>query len=153
MRNAWGKELKFPDQIYYTPELLWIKNESEGKLRMGISDLGVKAVKQLLHIRIKSRLGDQISKGDMIGLVETSKMVWEIVAPISGVVVAVNRKVSQGNPNTLMGDPYGEGWLIDIEKTNQTDSELKELHWGEEPKTREWIRDMVQANVPLMEES
>jgi len=152
VRNAWGKELKFPDQLYYTPELLWIKKESEGKLRIGISDLGVKAVKQLLHIRIKSRIGDMIGKGDMIGLVETSKMVWEIVAPVSGVVVAVNRKVSQGNPNTLSKDPYGEGWLIDIEKTSQTESELKDMRWGEEPKTKEWIRDMVQANVPLMEE-
>lgn len=153
MRNAWGKELKFPDQLYYSPELMWIKNEPESKLRIGISDLGVKAVKQLLYIRIKSRVGNQINKGDMIGIVETSKMVWEIIAPVSGKVVAVNPKVSQGNPNNLVSDPYGEGWLIDIEKTDQTDSELKELHWGEESKTREWINDMVKVNVPLMEES
>ena len=153
MRNAWGKELKFPEQLYYSPESLWVKSEPEDKLRIGISDIAVKAVKRLLDIRVKPRVGDQISKGDMIGFVETSKMVWEILAPVSGVVVAVNRKVSHGNPSTLMSDPYGEGWLIDIEKTDQTDSELKELHWGEEPETREWIKDMVEANVPLMEEA
>jgi len=94
-----------------------------------------------------------VNKGDSIGMVETTKMVWEIIAPISGVVVAVNGKVSSGNPTALVNDSYGEGWLLDIEKTDQTDSELKELHWGGEQKTKEWIDEMVMANVPLADES
>jgi len=153
VKNLWGKELKFPEDVYYSPELMWVKPESGNKLRIGISHIAVKAVKQLLYITIKTGVGSQVNKGDSIGMVETTKMVWEIIAPISGVVVAVNGKVSSGNPTALVNDSYGEGWLLDIEKTDQTDSELKELHWGGEQKTKEWIDEMVMANVPLADES
>src|SRR4030042_114076 len=114
MKNVWGKELNFPENIFYTPELLWIKVESQ-KLRIGISDLGVRSVKQLLYIRIACRKGAQVKKGDMLGIVETSKMVWEIIAPVSGVVVAINPKISSGDTTSLTHDNYGEGWLLDME--------------------------------------
>ena len=42
--NSWGKKLSFPEDILYSPELMWVKVEPEGRLRVGISDLGVKAV-------------------------------------------------------------------------------------------------------------
>ena len=48
MRNTWGKKLTFPEELLYTPELLRVKPESGNKLRIGTSDLGVKAVKELL---------------------------------------------------------------------------------------------------------
>ena len=153
MRNQWGKELHFPEDVYYSEELLWVKIEPENKLRVGISDLGVKAVKKLIYIRIKSRVGDQLKKGDLIGMVDTSKMVWEIIAPVSGVVVAVNETLAQGNPTPLMSDPYGEGWLIQLERTSETESELQQLRRGGEAETKKWIEEQVEAIIPLQQVS
>lgn len=150
MKNMWGKELKFPEEVAYSPELLWVKSESGDRLRLGISDLGVKAVKELLHIRIKSLVGKPVKKGDLIGMVETSKMVWQIVTPVSGVVVAVNEKHRKGNPGILERDPYGEGWIFQLERTKETESELSQLYAGGEAKTKEWIAEQVQAIVPLL---
>jgi glycine cleavage system H protein len=149
MRNVWGKELIFPEDILYTPELLWIKVESE-KLRIGISDLGVRSVKQLLYIRMTCRVGTQVKKGDTLGMVETSKTVWEIIAPVSGVVVAINKKISAGDTSPIMHDPYGEGWLVEMEKVSETESELQGLLRGGEAETKKWIQEQAEAIIPPM---
>jgi glycine cleavage system H protein len=148
-KNTWGKELNFPEDVLYSPELLWVSTEPENRLRLGISDLGVKAVKTLLYIRIKSRAGNQVKKGDLIGMVETSKMVWQIISPVSGVVVAVNGELLQGNPYALQHDPYGEGWLLQLERTSETEGELPQLLRGGEAETKKWIAERVQAIIPL----
>lgn len=153
MKNMWGKELDFPEGVFYSPELLWVKAESGDKLRLGISDLGVKSVKELLHIRIKPRVGQSVNRLDLIGMVETSKMVWQIITPVSGVVVAVNEKLLKGNPSILMMEPYGEGWILQLEKSTETESELSQLHPGGEAKTVEWIDAQAKAIVPLLMEA
>jgi glycine cleavage system H protein len=149
----WGKELQFPEEVYYSPELLWVKDESGDLLRLGISDLGVKSVKELLHVRIKSRVGQSVKKHDLIGMVETSKMVWQIIAPVSGVVASVNEKLQKGNPTLLMMDPYGEGWLLQLQRSSETDSELSQLHPGGKDETEAWIAAQAQAIVPLLMEA
>lgn len=149
VKNIWGKELSFPEDVSYSPELLWVKVEPENRLRLGISDLGLKAFKELVYICIDSEVGDQVEKGDIIGTVETSKAAWEIVAPVSGVVVAVNEELSQGNASALQGDPYGEGWILQLERTSETDSELPQLLRGGEAETKQWIAEQVEALIPL----
>ena len=151
MKNVWGKELKFPEDILYTPELLWIKVEPE-KLRIGISDLGVRSVKQLLYVRMACRKGTQVKKGDMLGMVETSKMVWEIIAPVSGVVVALNPRTSSGDTSTLTHDNYGEGWLLEMERVSETDGELQGLWKGGEAETTKWIEEKAAEIIPPMPE-
>jgi glycine cleavage system H protein len=147
--NYWGKKLTFPEELLYTPELLWVKIEPGETLRIGISDLGVKAVKELLYVRIKSRAGNQLKKGDLIGTVETSKMVWQIIAPVSGVVVAVNDKLLAGNPAVIEHDPYGEGWILQLQKTSETTRELSQLMPGSDEKTKQWIAERIEATIPL----
>ena len=147
--NSWGKKLSFPEDVSYSPELMWVKAESDGKLRLGISDLGVKAVKTLIYIRVKSRPGKPLRKGDLIGMVETSKMVWEIKAPVSGTVVGVNKQLMRGDPSPIVIDPYGKGWILQLEKVAETESELTQLLDGTETKTKEWIAEQVEAIIPL----
>ncbi len=149
MKNVWGKELKFPDDILYTPEFLWIKVEPE-KLRIGVTDLGIKSVKQLLYIKMTCQAGTQVKKGDMLGMVETSKMVWEIIAPVSGVVVAVNPKISSGDTSPLTHDNYGEGWLIEMDRVSETESELQGLLKGGEAETTKWIEEKAEEIIPQM---
>lgn len=149
MKNVWGKELKFPEDILYTPELLWIKVEPE-KLRIGISDLGVRSVKQLLYIRMACRKGAQVKKGDTLGMVETSKMVWEIIAPVSGVVVAINPNFTSGDTSKLTVDNYGEGWVLEMERVSETDSELQAFLKGGEAETTKWIEEKAEEIIPPM---
>ena len=153
MKNIWGRELSFPSDVFYSPEYLWVSVESGNRLRIGISDLGVKSVKSLSYIEIEVSVGIKVKKGDRLGIIETSKRAWEIIAPVSGVVVALNSKTNKGNPATLASDPYGEGWIVELERTSETESELQELIKGDMAETKKWIQDQVEAVIPLQEES
>ena len=150
MKNMYGKELKFPEDIYYSKELLWVKDLGGNKVRIGISDLGVKSVKSLVHVKIATRVGTKVSKGDSMGHVETTKGVWEVIAPLSGTVVEINKPITQGNANPIEHEPYGMGWLIEMEMAD--DSELKALRNGSDAETKKWILEKVEEVVPLMEE-
>lgn len=151
MKNIWGKELKFPENLLYTPEFLWVGTEPEDNLRIGISHIGVKSVKELLYIRVTTRAGNHIKKGDAIGIVETNKRVWEIIAPVSGEVLAINSKLSAGDTNPISNDAYGDGWILELKKLNETDNELKLLLRGDTAEGKQWIKEQVEAVVPLME--
>jgi len=55
----------------------------------------------------------EVSAGEPIGLVESTTTVFELLSPLSGVVVAVNPE-TESAPRKVTEDPYGEGWLLSI---------------------------------------
>ncbi|MBU1052746.1 MAG: glycine cleavage system protein H [Proteobacteria bacterium] len=148
MENLWGYELVFPEDVLYSTELLWVKKEN-GKIRAGLSDIIVRSAKKLVTIKMTCEAGTSINKGDVIGTVETSKAVREIIAPVSGTVTSVNPSISGGDPATIMKDPYGDGWLIEIEKTGDTDTQLQDLMKGDEEETKEWLEEQADDIVPM----
>ena len=68
--------------------------------------------------------GETIRKNDVIGTVESVKAVSDVYAPVSGKIVKVNTPLGD-TPEYLSDDPYDEGWIIQIELTNE--AELGEL--------------------------
>ena len=62
-------------------------------------------------------VGSTIEAGAPLGEVESTKSVSEIYAPVSGTVVAVNSELS-GSPESINSDPYGGGWICEIEVTS-----------------------------------
>ncbi|MFH2044153.1 MAG: biotin/lipoyl-containing protein [Pseudomonadota bacterium] len=148
MENLWGHELVFPEDVLYSTELLWVK-EDGAKIRAGLSDIIVRSAKKLVTIKMTCDAGALINKGDSIGTVETSKAVREIIAPVSGTVITVNPSITGGDPSLIMKDPYGEGWVIEIEKTGDTDAQLKELMKGDEDETKEWLEEQADDIVPM----
>ncbi|MBU1056143.1 MAG: glycine cleavage system protein H [Proteobacteria bacterium] len=148
MENLWGYELVFPEDVLYSLELLWVKEEN-GKIRAGLSDIIVRSAKKLVTIKMTCDAGVSVNKGDSIGTVETSKAVREIITPVSGTVTAVNPEISAGDPALIMKDPYGKGWLVEIEKTGDTDAQLKELMKGDENETKEWLEEQAEDIVPM----
>ncbi len=55
----------------------------------------------------------EVSAGEPIGLVESTTTVFELLSPISGIVVAVNSE-TESAPRKVTEDPYGQGWLLSI---------------------------------------
>jgi glycine cleavage system H protein len=66
-------------------------------------------------------VGDPVKKGESFGVVESTKAVSELFAPVTGKVVEVNDPLSDA-PETINEDPYEEGWMIQVEV-----SDVKEL--------------------------
>lgn len=150
MKNMYGKELVFPEDVYYSEELLWVKDLGENKVRVGISDLGVKSVKNLNFVKLSHHRGTKVTKGESLGYVETTKGIWELIAPLSGTVVEINRPVASGNANPIVAEPYGKGWLLELETAGE--SELKALLKGSEEKTKKWIIEKGEELVPNIDD-
>ncbi len=102
-----------PDELRYTAEHEWISVTEAGRVRFGITDHAQDALGDVVYVSLPS-LGAVLIAGEPCGEVESTKSVSDIYAPLSGVVVARN-DAAETSPETLNGDPYGAGWLIEID--------------------------------------
>jgi glycine cleavage system H protein len=101
----------YPDDLKYHSEHDWARVEDE-EATLGITWFAQDALGELVHFEPPEE-GAQVSKDSSYGEVESVKAVSELIAPLSGEVVAVNRKVVD-EPEIVNDDPYGEGWLVRI---------------------------------------
>lgn len=102
-----------PVELKYTKEHEWIKELSATKFRIGITDYAQSALGDIVYIQLP-KLGSEVSANKVCGEVESTKSVSEIYAPISGKVVLANQKL-ESNPEVINTDPYGDGWIAEIE--------------------------------------
>jgi glycine cleavage system H protein len=101
----------YPDDLQYHREHDWARVEGD-EATLGITWFAQDALGELVHFEPPDD-GATVSKDAAYGEVESVKAVSEVVAPLSGEVVAVNQKVVD-EPETVNADPYGDGWLIRI---------------------------------------
>jgi len=104
---------KVPDSLRYTKEHEWVQEITPTKFRIGITDFAQAALGDIVYIQIP-KTDAVVTANSVCGEVESTKSVSEIYAPISGKVVAINDKLDS-NPETINSDPYGDGWIAEIE--------------------------------------
>ena len=105
----------YPDDLKYHKEHDWARIEGDEAL-LGITWFAQDALGELVHYEAPNE-GDTISKDAPYGEVESVKAVSDVIAPLSGEVLEVNKKVV-AEPETVNDDPYGEGWLVRIRLTD-----------------------------------
>lgn len=104
---------KVPDSLRYTKEHEWVQEITPTKFRIGITDFAQAALGDIVYIQLP-KADAVFTANSVCGEVESTKSVSEIYAPISGKVVAINSKLDS-NPETINSDPYGDGWIAEIE--------------------------------------
>ena len=102
-----------PENLRYTKEHEWIAELSSTKFRIGITDYAQSALGDIVYIQLP-KIGTEVKANSVCGEVESTKSVSEIYAPISGKVVLVNNNLDS-KPEIINSDPYGEGWIVEIE--------------------------------------
>ena len=102
-----------PDDLKYTAEHEWARTEADGTVRVGITDFAQEALGDIVFVALPEA-GATVAAGSVLGEVESTKSVSEIYAPISGTVTARNERLG-GEPELINSDPYGDGWLVEIE--------------------------------------
>jgi glycine cleavage system H protein len=102
-----------PDSLKYTKEHEWVSESSPTLIRMGITDFAQGALGDIVYVQLP-KVGDVVVADKVCGEVESTKSVSEIFSPVSGTIVAVNDGLNQA-PELLNSDPYGQGWLAEIE--------------------------------------
>jgi len=104
---------KIPDSLRYTKEHEWVQEITPTKFRIGITDFAQAALGDIVYIQLP-KTDAVVTANSVCGEVESTKSVSEIYAPISGKVVAINNRLDS-NPETINSDPYGDGWIAEIE--------------------------------------
>lgn len=118
MANLRGCNL--PDDLYYLVEKhVWAKPVGNGIVRVGITAVAAKlSGGKLAAITVKAKsIGQEVKQAKSIATVESSKFVGPVPAPVTGVLLRANEKLVT-DPNLAVADPYGEGWVAEMQATD-----------------------------------
>jgi len=107
--------MDFPEDLRYTREHEWARKKG-ANLVIGITDFAQDSLGDVVFVELPA-VGDTVKKGESFGVVESTKAVSELFAPVSGKVVEVNDPLTDA-PETINSDPYEEGWMIVIEPSD-----------------------------------
>ena len=106
--------MNIPEELRYSSEHEWARRLEDGsRVRVGITDFAQDALGDVVYVDLPA-VGTRVDASEAVGELESTKSVSEMYAPIGGTVVAVNEALAD-NPQLLNEDPYGEGWLIEID--------------------------------------
>ena len=112
----------FPTDLRYTHDHEWLR--ATGPVwRVGITQFAVDQLGDITLVDLP-REGDLVTKGQRFGTIESVKSVSDLYAPVSGRVTAVNATLKD-KPEQVNGEPYGGGWMIELEPTEK--AEIDEL--------------------------
>ncbi len=110
----------YPQELLYTREHEWIRvDELTGTI--GITDHAQKELGDIVFVELP-KVGDQVVARESFGTVESVKAVSDVYSPVTGEVVAVNKKL-QESPELLNADPHGEAWLIKVRLRDRKETE------------------------------
>jgi glycine cleavage system H protein len=101
-----------PEDLKYTSEHEWIARTGADTVRLGITDFAQTQLGDVVFVQLPEP-GEQVSAGQTIGEVESTKSVSDLFSPLDGEVVARNENLDQ-QPELVNAEPYGDGWMIEL---------------------------------------
>ena len=114
-------EANYPDDLHYHDQHDWVRLEGEEHGVFGITWYAQDSLGEVVFYD-PPEVGASIQKDSSYTEIESVKAVSDVVAPLSGEIVAVNEGLSD-NPATINEDPYGEGWLVKIRMSDPSERE------------------------------
>jgi len=109
----------YPEDLKYSAEHEWVRSGNGSTVRIGITDYAAEQLGDIVFASLPS-LGETVAAGDACGELESTKSVSDIFCPVPGVVSAVNALL-ESSPEIINSDPYGDGWLFELELTDEVD--------------------------------
>jgi len=112
--------MEFPEGLKYTQTHEWAKREGT-KVRVGITSYAQHEISDVVFVELP-KAGREAAKGKGISVVESVKAAFDIYAPVSGKVTGANETL-ESRPALVNEDPYGRGWLFEIEMSDPAEWE------------------------------
>jgi glycine cleavage system H protein len=110
--------MNIPKDLKYTEDHEWVKIEGEEAV-IGITSFAQSELGDIVFVEIDSE-GDTIEKSEVFGTVEAVKTVSDLYMPLSGEILSYNSELDN-SPEKVNDDPYGDGWMIRIKLTDQSE--------------------------------
>jgi glycine cleavage system H protein len=110
-----------PKDYKYTESHEWLRIEEENVVTIGITDYAQEKLGDIVSVELP-RVGDEVERGEPIGMIDSQKASSEVFAVVSGVVLEINELLND-DPAVINSDPFEEGWLvrIEVEDSEQVD--------------------------------
>jgi glycine cleavage system H protein len=105
--------MEFPEELRYTKEHEWVRDEGNGRVRIGITDYAQDSLGDVVYVDLPD-LGTEVAANQPFSEVESTKSVSDVYAPVSG-KIAERNPLLDDKPELVNGSPYGDGWLCVIE--------------------------------------
>jgi glycine cleavage system H protein len=102
-----------PANLQYSKEHEWVEGTGGNRFKIGITDYAQGALGDIVYVQLP-KVGDSVTEGAVCGEIESTKSVSELFSPVTGTVIAINEQLDSA-PETLNSDPYGAGWIAEIE--------------------------------------
>jgi len=119
--RAAGLILRFSD------DHLWVRADGE-RTTIGLSESGQRSLGGIIAAELPE-VGEELEQGEPFGELESTRTVQELIAPVTGIVSAVNVDL-EGTPGLVNEDPYHDGWLVEVELRDE--KELDDLMGADE---------------------
>jgi glycine cleavage system H protein len=113
-------DASYPNDLRYHPEHDWARVEGQ-QATLGITWYAQDQLGEVVFFEVPN-VGGAVRKDDPYAEVESVKAVSDVIAPLSGEIVAVNEQLSS-TPETINEDPYGDGWLVKIKLSDPSEVE------------------------------
>jgi len=114
---------EYPEDLTYTPDHEWVLAGNDDVVRVGVTAYAVEALSDIVFAALPTP-GQEVEAGDAVAELESTKSVSEVFSPVSGVIARVNDLVTD-RPELINEDPYGSGWLFEVELSDP--AELEDL--------------------------
>jgi len=106
---------EIPKDLRYTKDHEWAR-KAGAMVQVGVTAHAQEALGDVVYVELP-KLGDSVTAGKPFGVIESTKAVSELFAPVSGKIVKVNDELTD-SPQTVNQDPYGKGWLVEVEPSD-----------------------------------
>lgn len=108
------------DNLLYSEEHEWARPEAGQVVRVGITDHAQHLLGDIVFVEFPE-VGAAIEAGSSVGSIESVKTVSELYSPVSGTVTRINKALETA-PELLNEQPYGEGWIFELEISGSFES-------------------------------
>jgi glycine cleavage system H protein len=109
-----------PEDLRYTSEHEWLRQEEDGSVTVGITDHAQSALGDLVYVELPE-VGQELEAGEEMAVVESVKAASDVYSPISGLVLEINVDLAD-EPEKINIDPYGDGWIVRLKSPSNIDS-------------------------------
>jgi glycine cleavage system H protein len=104
--------MSFPDNLRYTKDHEWVKQEKDNVFLVGITDYAQRELGDIVYVEVET-IGKSMEAGEVFGTVEAVKTVSDLFLPVSGTITELNPELANA-PDLVNSDPYGKGWMIKL---------------------------------------
>jgi glycine cleavage system H protein len=112
--------VNLPEDLKYTAEHEWVRVTGD-VARVGITDFAQDSLGDVVFVQLPDA-GLDVVAGASISEIESTKSVSDVYAPLTGLVLAVNDKLTE-KPELVNQDPYGDGWMFELELNDASEAD------------------------------